>query len=83
MTTREQKVNRLLARGADDERRLGLDELDRVARETNTFGSDQHRTGRARVERAHDEARRALEQLSEQQLDEQLAQVTTSGTGPI
>ncbi|HEY5475819.1 MAG TPA: hypothetical protein VIK11_03795 [Tepidiformaceae bacterium] len=73
MTTREQKVNRILARGAEDERRLGLNELDRVARETSTFGSDQHRTGRDTVERAYDEARRNLEQLSDQQLDDRLA----------
>ena len=73
VTTREHRVNRLLALGADDERRLELDELDRIARETNTFGSIPHRKGRARVESAHDDARRAVEALSEQQLDDRLA----------
>lgn len=81
MTTRDHKVNRLLAHGADDERRLQLDELDRVARESSTFGSDQHRKGRDTVERAHDAARRALEQLSDQQLDDRLAQATNLRAG--
>jgi hypothetical protein len=72
MPTRDHKVNRLLAQGADDERRLQLDELDRVARASSTFGSNQHRQGRDTVERAHDAARHALEQLSDQQLDDRL-----------
>lgn len=82
MTTREQKVNRLLDQSANDKRRLRLDELDRVARETNTFGSGEHRQGRDRVERAHDDVRRAMEALSENELDERLAQVPGAGGGP-
>ncbi len=77
MTTRDQKVNLLLAQGSEDERRLALDDLDRVARESSTFGSDQHRKGRDSVERTYNEARRVLDELSDQQLDERLAQVST------
>lgn len=72
--TQSQKVNVLLARKADDIRRHALDELDQSARDTNTWGSPKHREGRDRVEKVHDDARRALEKLPEEQLDKLLAE---------
>jgi hypothetical protein len=70
---RQQKVTALLAQRADDERRLALDELDRVARATSTFGSKEHRQGRDQAEKAHDDARRRYEALLEPELDQELA----------
>jgi hypothetical protein len=70
---RDQKVASLLALGPDDERRLGLDELDAVARRDNTWGSQEHRKGRERIETAYDTAKRRLDSLAEDQLDRELA----------
>ncbi len=72
---RQQKIGLLLARGPDDERRLALDELDRQARESNTFGSKEHRRGRDEAEKAHDSTRHRYESLPEQELDAKLAQL--------
>ncbi len=72
---RQQKIAVLLAHQADDQRRLALDELDRVARESNTFGSRDHRQGRDEVEKTHDSARHRLESLPERELDEELARI--------
>ncbi|MBI2765308.1 MAG: hypothetical protein HYX53_05265 [Chloroflexi bacterium] len=70
---REQKIAALLERKAEDERRLALDEIDRVARETSTFGSKEHRDRRDKVEKQYDDARRLLEGLSDDQLDRALS----------
>jgi hypothetical protein len=72
---RQQKIDTLLARGADDERRLALDELDRQARQSNTFGSKEHRHGRDVAEKAHDNARHRYESLPENELDAKLAEL--------
>ena len=66
---RQQQITALMGRSADDERRLALDELDRVARETNTFGSKEHRAARDKVEKTHDDARRSFEGYSDDQLE--------------
>ncbi|MEX0784049.1 MAG: hypothetical protein WD557_15520 [Dehalococcoidia bacterium] len=70
---RDQKVANLLALGPDDERRLALDELDAVARRENTWGSQEHRKGRERIESLWDVARRRVESLGDEQLDTELA----------
>lgn len=70
--TRQQKIAALLAENADDERRLALDIADGSARKSNTFGSKEHRTARDDVEKAHDNARRGYEALSDHQLDQAL-----------
>jgi hypothetical protein len=66
---RQAKINRLLQGEADDARRLALDEIDATARQTNTFGSKEHRDGREKTEKKYDETRRAFEALSDAQLD--------------
>lgn len=66
---RQQQIAKLMGRGADDERRLALDELDKTARDTSTFGSKEHRDGRDRVEKAHTDAQHAFEGYSDDQLD--------------
>ncbi len=71
---REQKITHLMAADADDRRRLALDELDRLARESNSWGTAGHRRGRDEVEKLHDSARRSFESLSEQELDTRLEQ---------
>jgi hypothetical protein len=71
---REQTINRLLERGPDEERRLALNELDDVARKTNTFGSKEHRAGRDAVEKKHDDARRELQALSDERLEQALSE---------
>ncbi|MEO6397634.1 MAG: hypothetical protein ABIP13_04125 [Tepidiformaceae bacterium] len=70
---RQQQITALMGRSADDERRLALDELDRVARETNTFGSKEHRASRDKVEKMHDDARRSFEGYSDDQLEAAVA----------
>lgn len=69
---RQGKINELLARGPDDARRVALDEIDGVARQTNTFGSKEHREARERVEKRYEAAARALERLSDDQLTAEL-----------
>mgnify|MGYP006883600697 FL=1 len=71
---RQQQITRLMGRGADDERRVALEELDRSAREGNTFGSKEHRAARDEVEKTNDAARRSYEGLSDDQLEAALAQ---------
>jgi hypothetical protein len=72
---RQHKIATLLAHQADDARRLALDELDRHARQSNTFGSREHRSGRDEAERTHDNARRRYEALPEQELDAELSRL--------
>ena len=67
------KVDLLMARANDDARRLALDAIDDEARAGHTWGSKEHRDARERVERVWDEARRKLDALSEEKLDEELA----------
>lgn len=66
---RQSKINKLLQGEADDVRRLALDQLDATARQTNTFGSKDHRDGRDKAEKKYDETRRSFEGLSDTQLD--------------
>ena len=67
------KVDALMARANDDVRRLALDALDEEARANHTWGSKEHREAREKVERVWDEARRKLDALSDEKLDEELA----------
>jgi hypothetical protein len=76
---RQNKIDSLLARGADDERRLALDRIDQTARETNTFGSKEHRERRDETEKKHDQARRSFEALTDAELDRELARATPNG----
>ena len=69
---RQNKIDILLGRGADDERRLALDQIDQAARETNTFGSKEHREKRGEIEKKHDQARRSYEALTDAELDRAL-----------
>jgi hypothetical protein len=62
----------LLSR-ADDIRRLALDELDAVARRTNTWGSQAHRSARDKVEREYDAEALRFERLEDDALDSELA----------
>jgi len=78
---RNQTINVLLARRADDVRRLALDDADQRARETSTFGSQAHRGARDRIEKQHDDQRRALEGLSDEQLEQALAAEPAAGDG--
>lgn len=66
---RQRKIDYLLARDADEERRHALDAADRSARETNAFGSQEHRRRRDEIEKKNDQARRRLEALPDQELD--------------
>jgi len=70
---KQNKIDSLLGRGADDERRLALDQIDQAARETNTFGSKEHREQRENAEKKHDQARRSYEALTDAELDRALA----------
>jgi hypothetical protein len=70
---RQKKIESLMAREAEDRRRLALDELDAEARRTNTFGSAAHRSARDRVEAGYDSTRVGFERLSEAELDQALA----------
>lgn len=70
---REEMISALLARADDDVRRPALDAIDGDARSTNTFGSKAHRAARDQVEAQHDDARRAIERLSDVQLDAAIA----------
>ena len=74
---RQQQITTLMGRTADDERRLALDELDKVARDTNPFGSKEHRAARDKVEKTHDDARRSFEGFSDDQLEAAVAQPAT------
>ena len=69
---RTQKMTILLGR-ADDVRRLALDELDAQARQTNTWGSQGHRSGRDKVERDYDQEALRCERLEDAALDTELA----------
>lgn len=71
--TKDQKVNLLLQRTADETRRLDLDGIDEHARSTHTWGSGEHRQARDRRERAYDAERTAVEKLSSDELDDALA----------
>jgi len=69
---RSQKMSHLLAR-ADDVRRLALDEIDANARTTNTWGTQQHRSARDKVEREYDQEALRLERMEDAALDLELA----------
>lgn len=71
--TRDEKINRLLQRGADDARRLALDDIDAAARTSNTWGSTEHRQARDKTERTYEAERRSFEKLSDDELDRALA----------
>lgn len=75
---RQKKVSLLLDR-AEDARQLALNELDAIARRTNTWGTKEHRSGRDRVENAYDQEALRLERLEEAALD---AEVVRSAAGP-
>ena len=70
---RQQQITTLMGRSADDVRRLALDVLDKTARDTNTFGSKEHRDARDRVEKAHSDAQRSFENFSDDQLEAAVA----------
>jgi len=72
---RDTHIAALLERDAEDKRRLGLDAADDNARQTNTWGTTDHRRTRDSIERTYDEARRAFERMSDAELD---ALVSTS-----
>ena len=69
---RTQKMSILLER-ADDIRRLALDELDATARQTNTWGTQGHRSARDKVEREYDQEALRFAKLEDQALDTELA----------
>jgi hypothetical protein len=69
---RTQKMSILLDRAADI-RRLALDDLDKTARQTNSWGSPGHRAGRDRVEREYDQEALRFERLEDAELDAELA----------
>ncbi|MGK2964497.1 MAG: hypothetical protein ACSLFM_02710 [Tepidiformaceae bacterium] len=66
--TRARDLAELLAEKADDARRLALDELDREARESSTFGSKAHRAAREAVERTWDAERDRFNTMSDDEL---------------
>lgn len=65
------KLMTLLER-AEETRRLAMDELDAIARRTNTFGSREHRDGRDKVERQYSQEAQRFETLKEEELDREL-----------
>lgn len=65
------KLMTLLER-AEEARRLAMDELDAIARRTNTFGSREHRDGRDKVERQYSQEAQRFETLKEEELDREL-----------
>jgi hypothetical protein len=67
---RKSLIDDLLLAEADDVRRLSLDAIDANARALGTWGTKEHRSERATVDRAYDEAALALGRLSEQQRDD-------------
>jgi hypothetical protein len=71
---RRDKVAKLLAK-AEDVRRLALDDLDALARRTNTWGTKEHRSGRDRVENTFDQEALRLERLEDPALDRELETV--------
>ena len=75
--TREQKIATLLARQADDQRRLALDGIDASARKSKTFGSKEHRAARDEVEKIHDTKRHRYEGFTDDQLDDELLRPRT------
>ena len=80
---RQNKINSLLGQGADDERRLALDQIDQAARVANTFGSKEHREKRDETEKKHDRARRSYEALTDAELDRALADGSQTVKGDI
>lgn len=71
---RQHQVATLMSRDADEVRRLALDALDKTARDTNSFGSKEHRDARDRVEKSHLDAQRAFEGFSDDQLEAAVSQ---------
>ena len=49
-----------------------MDELDDVARRTNTFGSKEHRAGRDKVDRDFDQETQRCQRLEDHALDFEL-----------
>ena len=70
---RQHQIATLMGRDADDVRRLALDALDKTARETNTFGSKEHRDARDHVEKTHTAAQNSFESFSDDQLEAAVA----------
>lgn len=68
-------IQKLLERSADDTRISALNDLDDKARQTNTWGTKEHRQGRDVAESRHTSAREALEKLSDAELEQRLAEV--------
>jgi hypothetical protein len=63
----------ILLNRADDVRRLALDSLDARARETNSWGSQGHRSARDGVEREYDQQALRFERLDDDALTSELA----------
>ena len=56
---RQKKIESLMSRQAEDQRRLALDDIDAEARKSNTWGTATHRNARDRVEVTYEHARQA------------------------
>ncbi len=69
--TRDQKLAALIAR-SEERRSQALNDLDAVARQTNTFGSPDHRSGRDRVERASEQELKRYAVLSDEEIEREL-----------
>ena len=72
--THVEKVQKLLARrGDDDRRRLALDGLDDQARRGHTWGTKEHRDESEETEALYDNLGRGYEKLSDSDIDLALA----------
>jgi hypothetical protein len=71
---RQQKLNQVLAR-VEHRRQHAMNELDAIARRTNSFGSKEHRSGRDKVDRDFEQESSRCERLEDNALDLELAKV--------
>lgn len=71
--TRLRLIASLLAREADDQRRLALDQIDEAARTSASFGSNQHRAARDAVEKRWDAEQARYHGLTDEELASLLA----------
>ncbi len=72
--THAEKIQKLLARrGDDDRRRRALDGLDDQARRGHTWGTKEHRDAREATERSYDNVARSYGELSDNEIDLALA----------
>jgi hypothetical protein len=77
---REEKIRLLLLhQGVEYRRRLVLARLDEIARQTNTWGSKEHRAARDETEHKYDSSLHAYDHSSEDEIDEAIRSAESTG----